>query len=222
MAMTEAGFFQQKRSSPAGFALVVMLHVGVLGAVMLAKGPIFVVPDRGPIDVYNVPIPPEPDPNPPEPQPDNPPPQHDTVIDTIPPVVQTRPTDTAVDIRPVDPQPPFGGTGTDTGTRPADPPAPPPVRRAAEIDQRFAAAFQPPYPPAELRAERSGVVRLRVTIGADGRVIRVERLSATSDAFWAVAERQALSRWRFRPATLDGRPVESTKDMTLRFRIEDA
>jgi protein TonB len=47
----------------------------------------------------------------------------------------------------------------------------------------------------------------------------VARVSATSEAFWAAAERQALSRWRFRPATLDGRPVESTKVMTVHFRI---
>jgi protein TonB len=222
MAMTEAGFFQQKRGSPTGFALVVMLHVGVLGAVMLAKGPTFIRPFHPPTKITFIEPPHDPDPIPPEPRPENPQPQHETVIDTFPPITPTRPTDTVVDTRPADPPSPFSGTGTDTGTRPADPPAPPPVRRAAEIDPRYAAALQPPYPPVELRAERSGVVRLRVTIGTDGRVIQVARLSATSDAFWAVAERQALSRWRFRPATLDGRPVESTKDMTLRFRIEDA
>lgn len=222
MAMTEAGFFQQKRSSPTGFALVVMLHVGVLGAVMLAKGPAFIRPFHPPTKITFIEPPRDPDPIPPAPQPENPRPRQETVIDTFRPIVPRESTDIVVDTRPVDPQPPFNGTGTDTGTRPADPPVPPPVRRAAEIDPRFAAALQPPYPPAELRAERSGVVRLRVTIGTDGRVIRVERLSATSDAFWAVAERQALNRWRFRPATLDGRPVESTKDMTLRFRIEDA
>ena len=60
-----------------------------------------------------------------------------------------------------------------------------------------------------------------MTIGPDGRVTAVERLSATSDAFWRVTQEQALRHWRFRPATLDGRPVEDSKDVTLNFRIAD-
>ena len=70
-------------------------------------------------------------------------------------------------------------------------------------------------------ATGNGTVRIRVTIGTDGRVRAAERVSATSDAFWAAAERQALTRWRFRPATVDGRPIESTRTMTIHFRIED-
>lgn len=221
--MSEAGFFQQKRSSPGGFALVIALHAGVLGAVMLVKGPIFVPVDRGPIEIFNVPPELDPDPIPPETRPE-PRPDTPTVIDTFPPVVPTRPNQPPVDNGPSDPPlPPSGGSGTGTGAGLADPPPPPPVvRRDAEIDPRFASAFQPPYPTSEQRAQRDGVVRVRVTIGTDGRVIAVERLSATNDVFWAVAERQARTRWRFRPATLDGRPVESVKVMTLRFRIEDA
>lgn len=220
--MSEAGFFEQKRSSPGGLALVIALHAAVLGAVMLAKGPIFIRPVNDPIDIINIPEPRDPDPIPPEARPD-PRPERPTVIDTFPPVVPTQPDRPPVDTGPSDPPPPFSGDGTGAGTLPPNPPPPPPaVRRDAQIDPRFASAFQPPYPTSEQRAQRDGVVRMRVTIGTDGRVIAIERLSATSDAFWQVAERQARSRWRFLPATLDGRPVESTKVMTLRFRIEDA
>jgi protein TonB len=117
-----------------------------------------------------------------------------------------------------------GQTGQGTGDTVRDPPreSPPPVRHEAQLDPRYARDLQPPYPAQELRAERSGVVQIRLTIGANGRVTAVERLSATSDAFWRVTERQALSRWRFRPATLDGRPVQGTKVMTVNFRIQDA
>jgi protein TonB len=94
------------------------------------------------------------------------------------------------------------------------------MRIDAEFDPRFADMIQPPYPPSEERAQREGSVRLRVTIGADGRVKAVERLSATSDAFWRAAERHALARWRFRPATVDGRAVESRKVLSLHFRLE--
>lgn len=219
--MSEAGFFQQKNRSPAGFLLVVGLHAAAITAVMLAKGTIYILPDRGPIDIYSVPPEQDPDPIPPEPRQD-PRPETPTMIDRpdvvvpLPPQPQW-PTDTG----PSDPQPPVGGQGDSVISRPADPPPPAPVRREAEIDQRFANALQPPYPASEQRAERSGTVRLRVTIGVDGRVKAVERVSATNDAFYAAAERQALRSWRFRPATVDGRPVESTKVMTLHFRIED-
>jgi protein TonB len=94
------------------------------------------------------------------------------------------------------------------------------MRIDAEFDPRFADAMQPAYPTSEQRAQRDGSVRLRVTIGADGRVKAVERLSATSDAFWRATQRHALSRWRFRPATVDGRPVESRKVLSVHFRIE--
>ncbi len=216
------GQYQPRRASPGGFALVVALHAAALGAVLLVKGPAIIGPDYGPIEIFNVPNPPEPDPLPPEPQP-RPPIVRPSSIETVIPVVAP-PVDRDVVLGSLDPAPPFDGLGNGPVVAPpADPPAPPtPVRREAEIDSNFAAAFRPPYPPSELRAQRDGVVRLRVTIGADGRVRAVQRISATSDAFWAAAERQARTRWRFRPATVDGRPVESTKVLTLRFRIEDA
>lgn len=56
-------------------------------------------------------------------------------------------------------------------------------------------------------------------IGTDGRVKQVERVSAASEAFWQATERQALSRWRFRPALRDGVAVESWRTMTVRFEM---
>jgi protein TonB len=44
-------------------------------------------------------------------------------------------------------------------------------------------------------------------------------VSATSDAFWQATQRHALSRWRFKPATVDGRPVESSKVLSIRFQL---
>jgi protein TonB len=48
----------------------------------------------------------------------------------------------------------------------------------------------------------------------------VEKVSATSDAFWRVTERQALSRWRFKPATVDGNPVQSSKVLSVFFKLD--
>ncbi|MBX3560731.1 MAG: TonB family protein [Sphingomonas sp.] len=213
--------YQPQRASPGGFALIVTLHAMAIGAVMLIKGPDFVRPVYPSTTTYIVPPEVEPDPNPPETRTDPQPTQQ--AIAQIIPVIPPPPVERGPITQSGDPPPSFSGTGHDIATvRQADPPPPLPVRREAEMDPRFAAAFRPPYPAPELRAQRDGVVRLRVTIGADGRVRAVERLSATSDAFWAAAERQARNHWRFRPATVDGRPVESVKVLTLHFRIEDA
>ena len=215
--MTESGY-RQKRASPLGLAIVLALHTGALAAVLMIKGPLQILPER-PIIGYPVPPPePEPLPEPPRPQPR----ADDQQITRVP-----TPTPLPTSFPPLPPRPIDEGT-TDLGPigdpiplPTPDPPRPDPVRREAEVDRRYADALQPAYPLSEQRAQRSGIVRLRVTIGADGRVRAVERLMATNDVFWEAAQRQALNRWRFRPATIDGRPVESTKVMTVQFRIAD-
>ena len=218
--MANAGFLAQKSASPTRFALVAAGHAAVLAAVMLAAGPQFTRIVRPPTSIDFLPQPKAPDP---DPQPRQQDPQHRPVERiTIPdPQIELPP------LPPVGPPigqqsagPPAGGTVIADPPPQRDPPAQP-VRRGAEIDPRFASALQPQYPLAEQRAGRTGSVVIRVTIGPDGRVRAAERVSATSDAFWAAAERQALTRWRFRPATVDGRPVESSKVMTIHFRIED-
>ena len=104
----------------------------------------------------------------------------------------------------------------------AEPTAPPlPVLVDAAVDPRYAAALQPPYPAEERRAEREGRVVVRVLIGVDGRVKQVERRSADSDAFYRETERQALGKWRFKPATRDGIPVETWRTMSIRFVLQE-
>lgn len=103
-----------------------------------------------------------------------------------------------------------------------DPPvAPPraPVFVGARVNQRYADQFQPAYPAGMLRAQLEGSVTVRVTIGADGRVKAIDRLTAASDAFWEATRDQAMRRWRFEPATRDGVAVESVREMTVHFRI---
>ncbi len=99
------------------------------------------------------------------------------------------------------------------------PPLPPLLR--AEQDSRFARDFQPAYPSTELRAQRDGFVQIKVLIGIDGRVKAAQSVSATSDAFFEATRRQALSKWRFKPATRGGIPEESWKTLSVRFLIKD-
>jgi protein TonB len=104
----------------------------------------------------------------------------------------------------------------------ADPPkALPPLLGAAQ-DPRYLKDFQPEYPSSELRAQRDGQVRVRVLIGVDGRVKEVQQLDATSTAFFEVTKRQALGKWRFKPASRGGVPEESWKVMNVRFELENA
>lgn len=219
--MSQTGFYAPRKNSPGSLALVVLLHAGLIGAVVLIKSPEFIRTINRPLVVDSFPIPPDP----PQDQPP-PPPHRDPIRQTIDHVRPVQPTPTD-DTQPLDTSdhPTVLATNEGTGDRVLPPPPPPPpplpVRHAAEMDPRFAADLQPPYPPSEQRLGREGSVRVRVTIGPNGRVIAVARLSATSDAFWQVTERQALSRWRFRPATLDGRPVEDSKVLTLTFRLLD-
>ena len=79
--------------------------------------------------------------------------------------------------------------------------------------------FQPPYPPQLLRTGVEGKAVVRVLVGTDGRVKQVAVISADDPLFADATERQALRRWRFKPATRDGVAVESWKQLTVRFEI---
>jgi protein TonB len=77
-------------------------------------------------------------------------------------------------------------------------------------------APRPEYPEAARRARRAGTVVLLATIDREGRVtdleaLREEPLGLTEAALAAVR------RWRFRPATLEARPVAVYYHLTVRF-----
>lgn len=215
-----AGRFGAARFSPTGLAGAVGINVAVIAGLMVAA-PLVVAPPAPidqPIDTYNVPPPPEPAPKPlprsdarTAPRPDAP------IAEIAPPM----PSDWTVLADPLPPLPHDAAAGTGTGTEPAPQPTPAPVIVAPGVDPRFARDFQPTYPPSEQRAENEGKVTVRVLIGTDGRVRQVERVSATSDAFFRVTEQRALSRWRFRPGTRDGVPQEAWRTMTVTFVLSE-
>lgn len=120
----------------------------------------------------------------------------------------------------------FGDVTVDPGlgngggvVRPVDPP-PVPLFRAATRDPRFARSFQPSYPPALERQEIEGRCPVSVTIAPSGRVSAVRDVGCAHELFFSSTQRQAMANWRFRPATRDGVPVESTETLTVTFRID--
>jgi len=223
--MPEGGFLDQKPRSPTGLAIVIVAHAVVLTALALSKMEMPPALDFGPIKVKHIPLPVDPPPDPPPPKPKTEvQPQHKSVITRPEPIIKTEPKTifTLSNEKPVE----ISWTNTPPGKIeiPAADPAPPPrpmpdpVRMEARLDPR--SELLPPYPSEEQRAEREGSVTIRVFIGPDGRVKRAERVSAASDAFWRATERHAIRNWRFKPATLDGSPVESVKVMTVRFVLD--
>lgn len=139
-------------------------------------------------------------------------------IEVTKPIVATAtdaPTAPVVDVAPN----PEVVVGTGSGVV-AKTPVHVPVVLGPELDTRYADSFQPNYPPGERTAEREGRVVVRVLIGADGRVKQVEPVSAASPAFFEATKRQALAKWRFKPGTRDGVPVEAWRTMGVRFELD--
>lgn len=88
-------------------------------------------------------------------------------------------------------------------------------------DNRYAEDFQPAYPAARLRSQEDGKVTVKVLVGTNGRVKAIEQLSATGSDFFEATKRQALSKWRFKPATRGGVAEESWMTLSVTFRIQD-
>ena len=211
--MHDGGFSHRKPRSPATLVGVVAIHAGVIAALVLIRSD-YVPKINGsfPIAFY------------PAPKPIQPPPQ--TQAKASNPVATSRPL------------PPDANDSVIIQTRTADPiilagapdgvpvtstlpklDVPIPVLVEAAPDPRFARDFQPPYPPAKQRLGEEGRVVLRVLVGTDGRVKATEILASDDDAFSTVTVRQALGRWRFRPATRDGVAVETWRTLTVRFEM---
>jgi protein TonB len=211
--------YQGNRHSPAAIAGAIALHVAVAGAVLLIPAEIIRERFIPPFIIKNIPLDKPPPADKPKPQPDAK--QTDIHVTTPKPIVPIpADPDPWTDSDPPIPSAPIGGTGPIADPIPADPPRNP-VIVGLRIDPEHQRDFQPDYPPRMQREQMEGVVTVRVRIGTDGRVLTVERIQATNDAFWEATQQQALRRWRFLPETRDGVAVVSEKVMTVRFRLQD-
>lgn len=212
--------YAARRKSPIGIGGAIAVHAVVIGAFLLMpKEVIDIIRPSPPIDTYPVPLPPPPDPvvdqqEPTKPIPTQPKPKQptapDSQVDLTRDTTLTGGTDTGID----------GGTGHDPVILPP-PPLPEPVLVEATITPNARAGFQPEYPGAMIRQGMEGNVTVRITIGADGRVTDIAKISATDESFWLATQRHALRKWRFRPATRDGVAVASSKTLTVRFTLTD-
>ena len=142
----------------------------------------------------------------------------DATVPDLPPLPTDNPLTGTTGPGPVlaDPLPPPGNGGATA----IEPPTAP-VMGAVTPDPRYARDFQPAYPPAKERAGEEARITVRVLVGTDGRVRAVEPVGSPDAAFFASTRRQALARWRFRPATRDGVPYEAWHTMSVRFQLTE-
>lgn len=211
--------FADRRKSPKALLLIVGAHAAALGVLMTAKMDVdssggFT---RTIVDLIKVP-PPPPEIVPPPPKPDVKPQPTRTFIDRTERIIPLDRTGPLVQNPPDNPPPPGPVAGTGVKIVP-QPPIHAPVRIAARFNTPEW-ALKPPYPLAKRNAEEEATLRLRLSIDDRGRVIAVEPLGNVDPVFLSAARKHLIAKWRYRPATEDGRPVHSSTVVTLRFELE--
>ena len=109
---------------------------------------------------------------------------------------------------------------------PPAPPAPAPVALApptpATAKGRGNAFSDDDFPDASRRAEEAGVTRVSYTVDVDGKVSACNVTQSSGfprldDATCKIIMR----RFRFNPATRDGRPVQETKTQPVRWQLKN-
>ena len=77
---------------------------------------------------------------------------------------------------------------------------------------------EPEYPRAARQAGLGGRVTLRAVIAEDGSVEAVEVLSSSNSLFDSSAV-DAVRKWRYRPALMNGRPVRVYFSVVVNFIV---
>jgi protein TonB len=94
-----------------------------------------------------------------------------------------------------------------------------PTLAAAKVSQstqaQLISSVQPKYPEMARTMHAGGDVVMSAVIGKDGVVKSVKVISG--HALLRDAASNAVKQWRYKPATLDGQPVEATTQVTVKF-----
>jgi len=97
-----------------------------------------------------------------------------------------------------------------------------PARRTGpRVDASWAGNTAPAYPSSARRMGEQGRVKLDVHVGVDGAVIDVQVRESSGSAALDRSATEAVRKWRFRPAMVDGQPVaEWYRNWEWIFRLE--
>lgn len=100
-------------------------------------------------------------------------------------------------------------------------PAAPATPVAGDRPMPIAEQSPPPqYPPAALRRGDAGTVVLRVDVDASGAPANVTVIERSGSRDLDRAAREAVSRWRFTPASSNGQPVPGSIEIPFDFKPE--
>lgn len=246
--MTERTFSRLARGlGPLGVVGSLLLHAAVLAAVLRAPLPRDAVPPPAPrVTVALIALVPPPVVQEPVPQADSPPspppnaePEKAPTVPEPPSVVtpsaalplpKPRPVKSAPRSAPPVPAPvaaaPAMAPGASTEVAAAAPvipepsiPEPPaPVHLTAPTFRHRPA---PTYPAQAQRDEIEGTVRLKLLIGADGRVAEVSLLRSSGHRLLDQAALSAARAWVLEPAHQNGTPTPAWAEVEVPFRLTD-
>ncbi len=200
-----------------GLGLVIALHVALILALALGLGKQMVDVLSKPL-VAKIIVAPKP------PPPEAPPPPPPKLV-VPPPPAYIPPPQIAVQAAPVVHHAIAVVTHVAPAPRPT--PAPPPaqvtvpVPSTAPVIDAAHSCPQPKYPAMARRLEESGTVTLRFLIGIDGHVLSGTVAHGSGFKMLDTAALRALSQCRFKPGTVDGKPVQSWADIRYVWKLED-
>lgn len=98
--------------------------------------------------------------------------------------------------------------------------AAPAPRAPADQDAKAVNRTQPAYPPTAFRAGEEGRVLLRLEINAAGTVANVDIAERSNSPELDRAAVNAARDWTFEPAIRDGKPVASTVEVPIDFKLD--
>ena len=94
------------------------------------------------------------------------------------------------------------------------------VRTGGKLQQpKLLSSVAPAYPPLARQNGVEGEVTIQATVGISGNVTSMEVISGP--ALLRDAAMNALRKWRYAPAKLDGKPISSQYVVTIRFRLNN-
>lgn len=92
------------------------------------------------------------------------------------------------------------------------------LRVASELQQaKLMSNTMPVYPVLAKRGRIEGTVRLSAVIGKDGSVEKLETVSGHPILEQSAVE--AVKKWRYKPTTLNGEPVEVVTTIEVVFKL---
>jgi len=193
-----------------GIGMVVLAHALLLGGLVYGLRSTFVAPAVEPPATLLPPVTPKAPPVT-SAQPNELTPKNPTTI-TRPELPPIEPTGRHVDSTPTEPK---SGPGTQTGEPTVIDgsggggvvPLQPGVTKMAKADFE---SCKPVYPRVAVLEGDEGTVRLRMEIGADGRLLSSAVVRSSGFTVLDKAALNALSKCTFEPAVQDGTPVRST------------